>query len=78
MDRVTEIAQKSRVNKTLAFWMDEQKGEHPGKIGKYQRDQGEKGGWENKPMKFFANLGSHPKLCLLKFDHKQHTKEFEN
>lgn len=60
MGRVTGIMQKSRVNETLDFWMDEQKGEYPGKTGIYQSDQGEKGGWENKPMKFFANLGVSP------------------
>lgn len=47
MGRVTGIAQKSKVNKTLAFWVDEQKGEHPGKTRKHQRDQGEKRSWEN-------------------------------
>ena len=47
MGRVTGITQKSKVNITLPFWVDGQKGEHPGKTGKYWRDQEEKRGWEN-------------------------------
>ena len=48
MGRVTGIAQKSRENKSPAFWMDNQKGK-PQDTGKYQGDYREKGVWENKP-----------------------------
>lgn len=48
------------------------KKENSQETGKCQGDQGKKGGWENKPIKFSANLGVY--AMHTRFNHKQHTE----